>query len=192
MVNDRMEVGAGAGGGLGCFGFLVLLIAVYVTFVNSTEEPRDLKYASGARPEVSVALHANEHGGSTDFEFAWDVRRRVETTFSVPGGHGGGRSAWLEGDLHMEVPEGCADRTIHWEALADGMRIGSGRLQWLRTYELKWLQTYELKTGLETEGIPARIRLNAWWDGGTEACPSFTLTWSNPAVRPSVDYNFLD
>lgn len=179
-----MDVGAGTGGGLGCFGFLVVLIAGYLTFVNATDDPRDLTYASGVRPQVEVEVHANEQGGSTDIEFAWDVRRRVETTFSVPGDHGGGRSAWLEGDLHMEVPEGCADRTIHWEALADGERIGSGRLQGLRTYDPK--------TGLETKGIPARITLSARWNGGTEPCPSFTLTWSNPGVSPSMDYNFLD
>ncbi|NGO43619.1 hypothetical protein [Streptomyces ureilyticus] len=184
MMNDRMDVGAGAGGGLGCFGFLVMLIAGYVMFVNTTGDPRDLTYASGTRPQTAVEIHANEHGGSTDFDYAWDVRRRVETTFSVPIRLGGGRSASLEGDLHVEVPEGCADRTIHWEARADGTRIGSGRL--------KWLRTYDLETGLETEGIPARIRLSAWWDGGTEVCPSFALTWSDPRVRPSVDYNLLD
>jgi hypothetical protein len=158
-----------------------LFLAVMLGGCTTADRP--LRYAAGARP-ATVMTYGGDRFNDAEYEHAWDVRRRVETTFTVPDNFGDADGAHLFAGLHVEVPEGCADRTVRWEVLADGTRIGGGRLRWLRVYEVR--------SSLRTGGLPDRITLRAQWDGGSGNCPSFTLSWDDPKVYPNADFDFLD
>ncbi|WP_307131588.1 hypothetical protein [Streptomyces aurantiacus] len=165
------------------FGLLVLVVLGSLILVEGSTKPSQPSYRSGSRPVSGSMDDASRFRAGTN-KHAWVVRRRMESTFEVVSVFGDGRVEDLEGVLRVEVPGGCADRTVQWSISADGERIGGGLF--------KWLRKYDVPTDLTVDGKPDEITVEAWWDGGTANCPFFTLVWQSPVLHRDADFDILD
>ncbi|MER7778630.1 hypothetical protein ABTZ21_27090 [Streptomyces sp. NPDC096191] len=146
---------------------------------------RQLRYDSGDRPVQQTVSRGGKFADPV-YAYVWDVRHGVDSTFTVPSGFGTGEAWLLSSTVRVSVPEGCTDHTVHWQVTADGEhRIGQGTTRWLRQYD----ETFKPRPhGLR----PRTVTVEAWWDGGDAACPSFSFIWQDPTLYFEADPDFLD
>lgn len=176
-ANDRRGAWLGGCAGLlGVMGMLTLLAA------SCSASARQLSYDSGARPVKATVGRAARFVDPV-YEYSWDVRRRVETKFVIPSGFGTSEAGSLEGSLRVSVPDGCTDREVRWEIGVDGAPFRSG--------QVRWVHAYDVEIGVRVHGRARTVTIEAGWDGGTESCPSFALTWRDPEIFMRADLNFM-
>lgn len=125
-----------------------------------------LKHADGRKP-----VTANENSSSG---YVWDVKKAMESTFRPDGD---GKVKELRGGLVISVPEGCADVRIRWRLLIDGKEAEGGTLRGKNKY--RPFLSHQISR------FPKEVTLATAWEGGTAACPSHSVLWSQPRlIRP--------
>ncbi|MFB8353372.1 hypothetical protein [Streptomyces niveus] len=150
--------------------------------ISCSASALNLSYDSGARPIKATVGRAARFVDPV-YEYSWDVRQRIETKFDIPSGFGASELGSLEGSLQVSVPDGCADRTVRWEIAVDGSPFRSG--------QVRWVHAYDVEIDVPVHSRPRTVTMKADWDGGTESCPSFALTWRDPEIFMRADPNFM-
>ena len=179
-----MSYGTGVWFG-GTAGPLVTLGVLTAFAAGCSATGRQLAYDSGDRPVKQTLSYGGKFADPV-YAYVWDVRRSMDSTFSVPDGFGTGDAKLLSRRLRISVPTGCADRTVHRRLTADGEhRIGRGSTQWLRRYDAA---PRPRPHGLR----PTTVALEAWWNGGDGDCPSISLTCRDPKLHFEAGPDFVD
>ncbi|MEU9603400.1 hypothetical protein [Streptomyces sp. NPDC048057] len=177
-ANDRRGAWLG-----GCAGLLCVMGIITLMAAGCSASALDLSYESGARPIKGTELTGMKYVNHMH-EYGWDVRQRIESTFIIPYSFGTSEVGSLDGTLQVSVPDGCADRTVRWEIDVDRAP--------LRSEQVRWVHAYDVEIDTSVHGRPRTVTIKAEWDGGTESCPSFTLTWQNPKITMEPDPNFMN
>lgn len=163
--------------------FLLVMVGVvrWATFVQQTYP----EYAGGIRPASKTVNYAGlrSQRANEASTFAWDVSRRVETSFTAAFQEGyeeDGRINHVQGTLTVSVPPRCAGKSVEWLITAGDRTISRGG----NHHKRSWSQA----TWHDLDDPSPLIKFTASWDGGAGQCHSFKITWSRVALSRDIPW----